>query len=80
MTKYDVRNYFPEIIDDITIIGNLQHIFKNNQDFITLRDKGYINEYGYDGEVQHIKMSGLFTIDDVRNKIDELVGDKDEYR
>ena len=76
--SYDIRNVFPEIIDDIHIIGDISKIM-NEEQFNYLRDNHRIVECGYDGQTQYIKLQYLFTIDDIRNKIEEICkGDKDE--
>ena len=65
--RYDIRNTFPEIIDDITIIGDISKIMSEEQ-FNYLRDNYIIAEYGYDGETSHIKLNHLFTVEDIKNK------------
>ena len=67
----DVRNVFPEIIDDITIIGDMKQIFSKKH-FNYLSKNGKIAEYGYDGGTQFIKLQYLFTIEDVKKKIEEI--------
>lgn len=69
--RYDIRNTFPEIIDDITIIGDISQIM-NEEQFSYLKDNYRIVEYGYDGETAHIKLNHLFTIEDIKNKIEEI--------
>ena len=69
--RYDIRNTFPEIIDDITIIGDISKIMSEEQ-FNYLRDNYIIAEYGYDGETSHIKLNHLFTVEDIKNKIEEI--------
>ena len=69
--RYDIRNIYPEIIDDITIIGDISKIMSEEQ-FNYLRDNYRIAECGYDGETSHIKLNHLFTIEDIKNKIEEI--------
>ena len=69
--RYDIRNTFPDIIDDITIIGDISQIM-NEEQFSYLKDNYRIVEYGYDGETSHIKLNHLFTIEDIKNKIEEI--------
>lgn len=68
---YDIRNVWPDIIDEITIIGDMKQIFSKKH-FNYLSKNGKIAEYGYDGEVQFIKLQNLFTIDDIKKKIEEI--------
>jgi len=69
---YDIRNIYPEIEDNITITGVLTNIFDEKQ-FKILFHKGIIREYGNDGYVSYIRMENLFTLDDVKNKIEEIL-------
>ena len=75
--RYDIRNIYPEIEDNITITGDLTKLFDKKQ-FNILFHKGIIREYGSDGYVSYIKMENLFTLDDVKNKIEEILKDSDE--
>lgn len=68
---YDIRNVWPDIIDEITIIGDIKQVL-NKEQFNYLRDNYKIAEYGYDGETQNIKLQNLFTIDDIKKKIEEI--------
>lgn len=72
---YDIRNVFPEIIDDIRIVGDISKIMSEEQ-FNCLMKNSNIAEYGYDGEVQHLRLRYLFTIDDIQNKIEEICKEK----
>lgn len=69
--SYDIRNLCSEINDEITIIGNVQ-LFMSEKQFNYLRDSYRIAEYGYDGQVSFIKLQHLFTIEDIKNKINEI--------
>ena len=69
--SYDIRNVSPEIIDDIQIIGNSMDII-NEKQFDYLRRKFKIAEYGYDGQVTYIRLQHLFTLEDIKNKIEEI--------
>ena len=73
----DIRNIFPEMCDDIDIYGNLSKILTMEQ-FSQLSKTGNIVEYGcnFDG-VSHLRLQGLFTLDDVKKKIREIC-DKEE--
>ena len=73
--RYDIRNVFPEVIDDITIIGDISKIM-NEEQFNYLRDNQRIVEYGYDGQTPHIKLQYLFTTEDIKKKIEEICKEK----
>lgn len=75
--SYDIRNTYPEVIDDIQIIGDLTKIM-NEEQFNCLRDSNRIYECGYDGQVSYIKFQHLFTIEDVKNKIEEILKGSDK--
>lgn len=68
---FDIRNIFPEIKDEITIIGNIPELL-NKKQLEYLRDNNKLIEYGYDGETYYIKLQYLFTLDDIENKIEEI--------
>lgn len=68
---FDIRSIFPEIKDEITIIGNIPELL-NKKQFEYLRDNNKLIEYGYDGETYYIKLQHLFTLDDIENKIEEI--------
>ena len=70
--SYDIRNIFPEVIDDIEIIGDIKQIM-NEKQFKYLIDKHIISECGNDGQVSYIKLQHLFTTEDVKNKIEEIL-------
>ena len=72
---YDMRHVFPEIIDDIRIVGDISKIM-NEEQFNYLMKNSNITEYGYDGEVQCLRLRYLFTIDDIQNKIEEICKEK----
>ena len=73
----DIRNTFPEIYNYIDIYGNLSKILTMEQ-FSHLRKTCRILEYGCDFDgVSHLRLQGLFTLDDVKKKIREIC-DKEE--
>lgn len=69
--SFDIRNISPEIIDDIQIIGNPIGII-NEEQFDYLRRKSKIAEVGYEGQVSYIRLQNLFTMEDIKNKIEEI--------
>ncbi len=69
---YDMRKVFPEIESSIKITGDVLKVM-NMEQFNCLMKNNKITEYGYDGEVQFLKIEYLFTIDDVINKIDRMM-------
>lgn len=68
---FDIRNVFPDVNDEIEIIGNITDVM-NELQFKYLRDHNIVNEFGYDGQTSYIKLSNLFTLEDVKNKIEEM--------
>ncbi len=73
----DIRNTFPEMCDDIVIYGNLSKILTMEQ-FSLLCKTCRILEYGCNCDgVSHLRLQGLFTLDDVKKKIREIC-DKEE--
>ena len=44
----------------------------NEEQFNYLRDNYRIVEHGYDGQVQYLKLQNLFTIEDIKKKIEEI--------
>lgn len=69
--SYDMRNVFPDIRDNITIIGDITKIM-NEEQFNYLRDTQRIAEYGYDRQTSYIELQYLFTMDDIKKKIEEM--------
>lgn len=70
----DIRNVFPEMSDDINIFGELPKILTMEQ-FNYLSKNGNIVEYGFEtgaGGVSHLRLQGLFTLEDVKKKIREI--------
>ena len=72
MNEYDIRNYMPEINDEIEIIGDLANIFEK-EELDYLNKTMHIEEISYDGGVMHIKLIDLFTINDVKQKVKEMM-------
>ena len=72
MNEYDIRNIYPEIEDSVTITGDLTKIL-NDEQFKDLTYKGRIAEWGADGNVGYIKFQYLFTVEDVKKKIEEIL-------
>jgi len=70
-SRFDARNIFPEIIDEIQIIGNISQIL-NQKQFEYLKKNYRIKELGYDGETTYITFQDLFTIQDIKDKINEI--------
>ena len=72
----DIRNIYPEVEDTIIITGDITKIL-NDKQFKELRDKHKLVEFGYDGYVSYIKLQYLFTLDDIKKKIYEILKDSD---
>lgn len=70
---YDIRKVFLNVIDNIQIIGDISKIMSEKQ-FNALMKNNKIAEYGYDGEVQCIKLQYIFSLEDVKNKIEKICG------
>ena len=68
---FDIRNVFPDVSDEVTIIGNIPDIMSELQ-FNYLRDHNMVGEFGYDGQTSYIKLSNLFTLEDIKNKIEKV--------
>jgi len=73
----DIRNVFPELIDEITIIGDTTQVL-NQKQFEYLSRNRIITEYGCDGATQFIRLQYLFTIEDIKKKIEEICRKVDE--
>ena len=68
---YDIRNSFPEVIDNIHVIGDISKVMSEEQ-FNYLVKNNRIVEYSYDGEVQCIELQYIFTLEDIKNKIGKI--------
>ena len=68
---FDIRNVFPDVYDEIQIIGDLTQIM-NEKQFNYLKDKQIVGEIGYDDQTSYIKLNHLFTLEDIKNKIEEI--------
>ena len=58
------------IYNKLTIIGDLETIFEENQ-INYLFHHNYVEQLGRD-ELEYIDLRNLFTIDEIKNKIDKI--------
>ena len=68
---YDIRNTIPEIKSDVEISGNISEIM-SKEEWIYLRNTNYIAECGYYEGIKYIRLHNLFTVEDIKNKIEEI--------
>lgn len=68
---FDIRNVFPDVNDEIEIIGDITDVM-NELQFKYLIEHNIVNKIGYDGQTSYIKLSNLFTLEDIKNKIEEI--------
>lgn len=73
--RADIRNYIPDVYDEIKIEGNIKELF-TKEELEFMNEKMYLQELGYDGEVMYIILGRLFGIDDVKARIKEIMEGK----
>lgn len=69
----DIRKYYPDVICEIRIDGDLPKILTETQ-IRALAKQNMIKEYGYDGEteISYIKLFNLFSAEEIMKKIKKI--------